>query len=138
MTLFDEVLYDYQKVAAKRIQETRRILLADQPGLGKTLEVLAALELDGLFERPTTILIASPIVNAQTTWRDSIERFVGSRYKVNLLDVSKGTAKAKEKALVNWSADKVNIILANHTYNEGQIGWFVAGSALNLIAAGKA
>ena len=32
-----------------------------------------------------------------------------------------------------------DIILANHTYNEGQIGWFVAGSALNLIAAaGKA
>lgn len=26
-------------------------------------------------------------------------------------------------------------ILVNHTYNEGQIGWFVAGSALNLIAA---
>ncbi|HEY0092588.1 MAG TPA: aconitase family protein, partial [Flavobacterium sp.] len=26
-------------------------------------------------------------------------------------------------------------IMANHTYNEGQIGWFVAGSALNLIAA---
>jgi aconitate hydratase len=26
-------------------------------------------------------------------------------------------------------------IWANHTYNEGQIGWFVAGSALNLIAA---
>jgi aconitate hydratase len=30
----------------------------------------------------------------------------------------------------------VDVILANHTYNEGQIGWFVAGSALNLIAAG--
>jgi aconitate hydratase len=30
-----------------------------------------------------------------------------------------------------------DLILANHTYNEGQIGWFVAGSALNLIAAGK-
>ena len=28
-----------------------------------------------------------------------------------------------------------DIILANHTYNKGQIGWFVAGSALNLIAA---
>ncbi len=26
-------------------------------------------------------------------------------------------------------------IMANHSYNEGQIGWFVAGSALNLIAA---
>ncbi len=31
-----------------------------------------------------------------------------------------------------------DLILANHTYNESQIGWFVAGSALNLIAAGKA
>ena len=26
-------------------------------------------------------------------------------------------------------------ILANHTYNEGQISWYIAGSALNLIAA---
>lgn len=32
----------------------------------------------------------------------------------------------------------VDVIMANHTYNEGQIGWFKAGSALNLIAAGKA
>ncbi|RUT68476.1 aconitate hydratase [Flavobacterium cupreum] len=31
-----------------------------------------------------------------------------------------------------------DIILANHTYNAGQIGWFVAGSALNLIAAAGA
>ena len=28
-----------------------------------------------------------------------------------------------------------DVIMANHTYNEGQIGWFKAGSALNLIAA---
>ncbi|NMH28007.1 aconitate hydratase [Flavobacterium silvaticum] len=27
-----------------------------------------------------------------------------------------------------------DVIMANHSYNEGQIGWFVAGSALNLIA----
>jgi aconitate hydratase len=29
-------------------------------------------------------------------------------------------------------------ILANHTYNDSQIGWFKAGSALNLIAAAGA
>ncbi|HEX8562580.1 MAG TPA: aconitate hydratase [Flavobacterium sp.] len=29
----------------------------------------------------------------------------------------------------------IDVVFANHTYNEGQIGWFVAGSALNLIAA---
>ena len=28
----------------------------------------------------------------------------------------------------------MHTILCNHTYNAGQIGWFVAGSALNLIA----
>ncbi len=31
-----------------------------------------------------------------------------------------------------------DIIMANHTYNDSQIGWFVAGSALNLIAADNA
>ncbi|MBC9795286.1 aconitate hydratase [Sinomicrobium weinanense] len=31
-----------------------------------------------------------------------------------------------------------DVIKTNHTYNEGQIAWFRAGSALNLIAAGKA
>ncbi len=31
-----------------------------------------------------------------------------------------------------------DIILCNHSYNAGQIGWFVAGSALNLIAAAGA
>jgi aconitate hydratase len=31
-----------------------------------------------------------------------------------------------------------DVIMANHSYNEGQIGWFVAGSALNLIAAASA
>lgn len=29
-----------------------------------------------------------------------------------------------------------DIVMANHSYNASQIGWFVAGSALNLIAAG--
>jgi aconitate hydratase len=27
-----------------------------------------------------------------------------------------------------------DLIVCNHTYNEQQIGWFKAGSALNLIA----
>jgi aconitate hydratase len=31
-----------------------------------------------------------------------------------------------------------DVIMCNHSYNEGQIGWFVAGSALNLIAAASA
>lgn len=35
--------------------------------------------------------------------------------------------------VLNHADGSKNEIKVNHTYNEGQIGWFVAGSALNLI-----
>ncbi|MDI1255003.1 MAG: aconitate hydratase [Flavobacterium sp.] len=50
----------------------------------------------------------------------------------NLVDFAPGVPLTLEFAHADGSVD---VILANHTYNEGQIGWFVAGSALNLIAA---
>ena len=57
---------------------------------------------------------------------------------INFLDLIE-FAPAKQLTLEFVHADgTIDIIMANHTYNEGQIGWFVAGSALNLIAAGKA
>jgi SNF2 family DNA or RNA helicase len=113
--IFDEILYDYQKEAATRISEAKRILLADQPGLGKTLEVLGGLELAGLLSKPSTILIVTPIINAQTTWRDSIERFVKPRYPdVTLIDASKGTASQKSKQFKQVYPDGPVIVLANH------------------------
>lgn len=54
---------------------------------------------------------------------------------LDLVDFSPGKPLSIEFAHEDGSKD---VILANHTYNESQIGWFVAGSALNLIAAGKA
>ncbi|MBF7090000.1 aconitate hydratase [Flavobacterium sp. ALJ2] len=57
---------------------------------------------------------------------------------INFTDLT-GFAPGKPLTLEFIHADGTkDIILANHTYNAGQIGWFVAGSALNLIAAGKA
>ncbi|MCC9166385.1 aconitate hydratase [Pontibacter harenae] len=37
------------------------------------------------------------------------------------------------KVVLNHSDGSKDVITVNHTYNEGQIGWFKAGSALNLI-----
>jgi aconitate hydratase len=55
---------------------------------------------------------------------------------VDLVDFAPGKPLTLEFVHDNGTKD---IILANHTYNASQIGWFVAGSALNLIAAaGKA
>ena len=54
---------------------------------------------------------------------------------INFLDLVE-FAPGKPLTLEFVHADGTkDIIMANHTYNEGQIGWFVAGSALNLIAA---
>ena len=50
----------------------------------------------------------------------------------DLVDFAPGKPLTLEFVHADGTTD---VILANHTYNEGQIGWFVAGSALNLIAA---
>ncbi|MBF4471066.1 aconitate hydratase [Flavobacterium sp. HJJ] len=51
---------------------------------------------------------------------------------VDLVDFAPGKPLSLE--LVHADGSK-EVILANHTYNASQIGWFKAGSALNLIAA---
>ena len=51
---------------------------------------------------------------------------------IDLIGFAQGKPLTLEFVHDNGSKDTV---LANHTYNDGQIGWFVAGSALNLIAA---
>jgi len=55
---------------------------------------------------------------------------------VDLVSFTPGKPLTLEFVHADGSKD---MIMANHSYNESQIGWFVAGSALNLIAAaGKA
>ncbi len=55
---------------------------------------------------------------------------------VDLVSFTPGKPLTLEFVHADGSKDA---IIANHSYNESQIGWFVAGSALNLIAAaGKA
>jgi aconitate hydratase len=51
---------------------------------------------------------------------------------IDLVDFAPGKPLTLEFVHTDGSKDS---ILANHTYNEGQIGWYKAGSALNLIAA---
>jgi aconitate hydratase len=54
---------------------------------------------------------------------------------INFLDLTEfAPGKALTLEFVHADGSK-DIILANHTYNDSQIEWFKAGSALNLIAA---
>jgi aconitate hydratase len=49
---------------------------------------------------------------------------------VDLADIAAGKQITIE---VVHGDGSTNVIMANHTYNEAQIEWFKAGSALNLI-----
>lgn len=69
-----------QIVGALRIQQQRRMLLADQPGAGKTAQAMVALEIDGLFERRSNILILCNITGCQLTWSPEIHRRVIEQY----------------------------------------------------------
>lgn len=51
---------------------------------------------------------------------------------IDLVDFAPGKQLTLEFVHADGTKD---LIKANHTYNASQIGWFVAGSALNLIAA---
>ena len=131
-TIYSEVLFDYQKLAAERIARQQRILLADQPGLGKTLEVLSALELADLYGIGKNILIITPIINAQTAWIDTIKRFVEPRYDVNVLDVSKGSVHDKRAVLEDNLQGLCNIVVANHNAID-LVGHDNRVSSLNLV-----
>lgn len=119
-SIYQEILYPYQREAATRIEKQRKILLADQPGLGKTLEVLASFELADLYNPndSNAILILTPVVNARTAWIDTIERFVIPRYpNVQVIDLSSGSSQKKQEKLSLALADEGTqpiIVVANH------------------------
>jgi aconitate hydratase len=57
----------------------------------------------------------------------------------DMIDILGLTSFAPGKPLqviLNHAGGSTDTLIVNHTYNEGQIEWFKAGSALNLIKAG--
>lgn len=63
----------YQRVGARYIAEGRNVLLADQPGLGKTLEALGGiLEL----EVPGPYLVVCPKTAVESVWANEIPRWI--------------------------------------------------------------
>jgi SNF2 family DNA or RNA helicase len=122
LTIYNDVLFDYQKLAVDRIAEREIALLADQPGLGKTLEVLSSLEELGVFnETGQATLILSPIIAAQTAWRDTIEKYVMPSSPVEIIDLSYGTTAQRVARLnkaLGSEAKHPMVIIANHALIE--------------------
>lgn len=106
-----DILWEPQKRAVDFIINSRRVLLADQPGSGKTLMSLAALEADGCFTNGV-VLILAPKFPAKTTWlQDHVMKFVAPK-GVHVYDLTSGSAEVKNDRLANVSTPAV--IVANH------------------------
>jgi SNF2 family DNA or RNA helicase len=120
MTIYNEILYPYQQQASMRIASQKKILLADQPGLGKTLEVLASFELADLLNPIDShaMLILTPVVNARTAWIDTIQKYLLPKYPhLKVVDLSSGSAEKKNKTLSSALAEDGThplIVVANH------------------------
>lgn len=127
--IYDNTLYGYQVDAVDAMVAKKQVMLADQPGLGKTLEVLGALERLGLFDSGIS-LIMTPIIAAQTAWKDTIEKFVLPHTNVQLIDLSQGSSEKKTRILSDASFDRPTIILVNH----GAIEWGKTAKVAGLHA----
>lgn len=118
--LRDEILYPYQKEAVDQIIQKRRVLLADQPGLGKTLEVLSSLEEMDLYNPADShaILILTPVVNVRSAWIRTIEEHILPRYpQTVVVDLGAGSSTKKDTLLARALASPVTspiIVVANH------------------------
>lgn len=69
-----------QVLGALRMAQQRRMLLADQPGAGKTAQAMVALELDGMFTRRANILILCNVTGCQLTWSPEVHKRILSQY----------------------------------------------------------
>ena len=127
--IYDFTLYQYQKDAVDRMVENEQSLLADQPGLGKTLEVLGTLEELGLFNEGIS-LILTPIIAAQTAWKDTIVKYVLPYTDVELIDLSVGSSAKKTRVLAESKFERPTIIIANH----GAIEWGKTAKVIGLHA----
>jgi SNF2 family DNA or RNA helicase len=63
----------YQSLAARFIAEGRSVLLADEPGLGKTLEVMAGIVESGV---PGPYLVVCPVSVIDDAWSSSLTRWL--------------------------------------------------------------
>ncbi len=110
--MISALLKPYQKTAAERIAQQRTVLLADQPGLGKTFSALGSLELAGILRPGSVVLVTGPLITCNTAWRPTIKRHMP---EVNVIDAFTGTRPQRNKRIIDdYQPDKANIIVTNH------------------------
>lgn len=90
-------LRNLQVVGSLQAFQRRGIIIADQPGAGKTLQAEFAIEMDGQFLSPDArILITAPKTACQLMWARELEIRIASQYAVIIADLT-GPCGSKRK-----------------------------------------
>ena len=90
----------YQQVAARFIAEAGSCLIADEPGLGKTLEAMAGLMEAGLWRGP--ILVAAPLTSLRTVWERELARFAPDALVTVAVPSYRDNAEARAALIQRW------------------------------------
>jgi SNF2 family DNA or RNA helicase len=103
----------YQPVASKFVADAQQCLVADQPGVGKTIEVLG-----GLIETEVrgAVLVLAPLKSTQAVWEPEIHRWMAdyaNGYTVTRVS-GMGKGKKLEAALAEFGVKKMAAPNAMH------------------------
>ena len=106
------LLKPYQREAAERIVRAGSMLLADQPGLGKTFTSLGALELSGVLTAGSVSIVIAPLITCDTAWLPTAQSYMP---EVNVIDGFSGTRLRRGQRIRDGLRNDVpNLIVTNH------------------------
>ena len=88
--LISRMVHAYQRAGIAFLTHTRRALLADQPGLGKTIQTIGAMSNAGIVG---DILVAAPSAAVATTWPDELAQWAPGDEVVAIM----GTGKKRHR-----------------------------------------
>jgi SWI/SNF-related matrix-associated actin-dependent regulator of chromatin subfamily A-like protein 1 len=89
-------LKPFQRAGVQYLLNQRRSFLADEQGLGKTVEALAAIEADGAY--PAIVVCPASL---KLNWMREIERWLPTR-SAQMLEGNRGAVEAAELTVVNY------------------------------------
>jgi SNF2 family DNA or RNA helicase len=89
-------LKPFQRAGVRYLLKQRRSFLADEQGLGKTIEALATIEIDGAY--PAIVVCPASL---KLNWMREIERWLPAR-STQMLDGNRGAVAAAEVTVLNY------------------------------------
>lgn len=106
-------LFDYQRTGAKFLAENPAAFLADEQGLGKTIQVIAACDM----LRLTKIVVICPAI-AKINWRREFEKWGGVEREVKVFSYDKMTqSKEVRNEIAKFEPDVIVLDEAHYLKN---------------------